>query len=273
MPQQQKYDDETALGLVMLASGDEPLGKAGQALVNRGARRRSRFSALKDGFILDNTTGEVFQDPKVLAHIKETREFERSAPDWQPKEVEGGISLVDVNPHSKSFSKTQETIPVNKPLSDKDRQKATEFDHLATQLDDVATDILESEESTSSPVLDSIIEPLKGFDFLQPAANALEQAAYGDDANIIRQTGSRLESEMSLAMAGLNVTGYEMTARQKWSPFAPGLTDKQKIKRARNLAQIFREKGASIRGANSPAAAAPKAQPAQNNVINFEDLP
>ena len=46
---------------------------------------------------------------------------------------------------------------------------------------------------------------------------------------------NRVESKLSQLAAGLNVTGYEMKDRQRWSPNAPGITDEERQLRLQNV--------------------------------------
>jgi len=46
---------------------------------------------------------------------------------------------------------------------------------------------------------------------------------------------NRVESKLSQLAAGLNVTGYEMKDRQRWSPNAPGITDEERQLRLNNI--------------------------------------
>lgn len=53
--------------------------------------------------------------------------------------------------------------------------------------------------------------------------------------------GAKLESDFSKLMAGLNLTQFEIRDRQKWSPFADGISQDARESRMRDLQDILTE--------------------------------
>lgn len=71
-----------------------------------------------------------------------------------------------------------------------------------------------------------------------------ENAVYTDpDVRRYRTKIARLESDFSKLASGLAVTGFEMTDRKRWSPYAEGISQKEREGRLGNLRELLgREK-------------------------------
>lgn len=88
----------------------------------------------------------------------------------------------------------------------------------------------EARKELDSPMVDAAI------DYLPPALQRIaEERYYGDEAQGYRSEGRGFEADLSKLMAGLQVTGFEMKDRQKWSPFAPGITAAERERRLDNM--------------------------------------
>lgn len=65
-----------------------------------------------------------------------------------------------------------------------------------------------------------------------------EEIAFPDrEVRSYRTKSAKFESDYSKLMAGLNVTGFEMEDRKKWSPYAQGISQTERQQRYDNLKQ------------------------------------
>tara|TARA_R110000803_G_scaffold210818_1_gene283951 strand:- start:1794 stop:2486 length:693 start_codon:yes stop_codon:yes gene_type:complete len=111
-----------------------------------------------------------------------------------------------------------------------------------TMLDDLM-DTADGFSKTQSRMAD---QPLKiaTFDLLPPdfARIARETGAYTDPkVRNFMSRGAKLESDFSKLMAGLNLTQFEIIDRQKWSPFANGISHDARKERMVDLKKILAE--------------------------------
>ena len=82
------------------------------------------------------------------------------------------------------------------------------------------------------------------YDYLPQdfARIAREKQVYKDkDVRNFMSRGAKLESDFSKLMAGLNLTQFEIIDRQKWSPFANGISQDARKDRMADLKKILTE--------------------------------
>ena len=82
------------------------------------------------------------------------------------------------------------------------------------------------------------------YDYLPQdfARIAREKQVYKDkDVRNFMSRGAKLESDFSKLMAGLNLTQFEIIDRQKWSPFANGISQDARKDRMVDLKKILTE--------------------------------
>ena len=98
---------------------------------------------------------------------------------------------------------------------------------------------------------------------------ASENMVYTDpNVRNYRTKLAKLEGDYSRMMSGLAVTGYEMTDRKRWSPYAEGISEQERASRIENLQdaarrrQLIFENTFSMESVGSPAASVVAPPPA-----------
>ena len=103
----------------------------------------------------------------------------------------------------------------------------------------VANDLDTLYEGMPKSAKNQVDSPLvsAGMSMLPNAVQRIAESKYYTEpaARQYLTRGARFESKLSQLMAGLNVTGYEMSDRQKWSPFAPGVEQSERQIRLDNI--------------------------------------
>lgn len=261
-----------ALANVALISGDEALGKFGEAQLRTGSR--SRKASIGKGFILDTQTGAISRDPNyaeyekgrdvleseqrarlqddMLTRLGVSADLRSKQPRYTAQETEGGVAPVQINPNAAGGARAEPTIPVQRPLANSDAQTAAESERLAAEAQDLYDELSRVQGVVSSPkdIVASVIGkfPLVG----SGAAQVAQENMFGGDQLSLKTRGARLESDLSNLAAGLSLTGFEIEQRNRWSPFAAGISQKESQRRLENIERNFASRGSAIRNANKP---------------------
>ena len=80
----------------------------------------------------------------------------------------------------------------------------------------------------------------------EEAAAAIERRFMSPEQVDWLAKGRRMEQELTRIESGLAVTGFELENLKKWSPWASGLTNRERIKRLENVHNAFGRKAAAI---------------------------
>lgn len=208
------------------AIGDYHSGSSSQRVSDYGRNlsERSRKSAQVGGGLRQAQAQEA------------TRKLERDE-DYQRDLAAGELR----HKRAKDVLKFREDIKA--PVSNKIKPtgKAVESYLKSRQLIEQITDVQglradlspEKVEMLNKPLMDTIT------DFALPAGierYVQGQFIYDDpDVKAYREKVADIESEFSKLMSGLAVTGYEMADRQKWSPYASGISQEDRERRLVNL--------------------------------------
>ena len=172
--------------------------------------------------------GQQQQDPQAL--YKAMRMRQDAPPPQEPEVVEEPISpmenQVGVNP-----SAADRTLYVGAHRS-------------MTMLDDLMATANTFDKAQTRMADQPII--VAGIDMAAPnddfARIAREELIYKDPkVRDFMSRGAKLESDFSKLMAGLNLTQFEIIDRQKWSPFANGISQDARKARMGDLKKLLTE--------------------------------
>lgn len=261
-----------ALANVAMLSGDEVLGRFGAAQLRTG--NRSRKSSIGRGFILDTQTGAVSRDPNyadyergrdalesdqrarlqddMLARLGVSADLRSKQPRYTAQEAEGGVAPVQLNPNAAGGARAEPTIPVRRPIANADAQTAAESERLAAEAQDLHDELSRVEGVVSSPK-DIAASAIGKVPLIGPGASqAAQEGMFGADQLALKTRGARLESDLSKLAAGLSLTGFEIEQRNRWSPFAAGISQAESQRRLENIERNFATRGRTIRNANQP---------------------
>jgi hypothetical protein len=234
--------DPTAreLGLLGLLTGDPVLGNVGKALYEEGTKAPALAKHVGQGFFQDPSTGEITQNPNMAQWYEDARL------------------------HEIQQRQALETMLLGLPTR-KEAGQAAQLDRLAAQGSDLATEA-QGLPGSRNQIIDWGIDTLRQGG-LNALANIGEEWAYSDAEGVHRAKAARWESELSKIAAGLNVTGFEMTDRQKWSPFAPGLSADEAARRWQVLSGTLGQEAAAMRRQPAPRNETPTYAPSQNTEV------
>lgn len=84
------------------------------------------------------------------------------------------------------------------------------------------------------------------FESMKPV---IEEKAYTPEQREQRVRGAQVEGQISKILAGLNLTGFELIERKRWSPFTPGVGTEQSKERMEILRTTFLNEVNTRRGA------------------------
>jgi hypothetical protein len=257
-----------------LLSGDEGLIRVVEHQQKERAGNRTRKASIGNGFILDSATGQVTRDPNYAEYEqgRDTLESSRRAqlqedmlsrlglsadlrakqPRYTAQETEGGVAPVQINPNARGGARAEPTIPVRRPISDTDSQKAAEAERLAAEARDLYGELERVQGAVSSPkdIASSVINklPLVGAG----ASQAAQERLFSPDQLSVKTRGANFEQNLSNLAAGLSLTGFEIEQRNRWSPFASGISQGEAQRRLENIERNFTTRGGTIRNANRP---------------------
>ncbi len=258
------------LELAML-TGDETLGKFGEQGLKEQAGSRTRKASIGNGFILDSATGQVTRDPNyaeyeqgrdslessrrsqlqedMLTRLGLSSDLRSKLPRYTAQETEGGIAPVQINPDARGGARAEPTIPVRRPLSDKDRQDAAEAERLSTEARDLYDELERVEGVVSSPkdIGISLLDKLPSG-----VSQAAQEGLYSPDQLSVKTRGANFEQNLSNLAAGLSLTGFEIKQRDRWSPFVTGISQSEAQRRLENIERNFASRRDSTRNANAP---------------------
>jgi hypothetical protein len=146
--------------------------------------------------------------------------------------------------------------------------KAREAYRLAQEADNLRRQVEQNPGALGTfadPALEFMRGDAKDPGFLSLFVPAAERFFYDPKDLKLRTSLARYEADLSKLAAGLAVTGFEMSDRKKWSPFAPGLSADQVQDRLDNLnktliSQYYQAYGQGAPQTPPEAAAAPQLQ-------------
>lgn len=266
--------DRDKLYELALLGGDSRTARYGEVMLNRSANR-SRKSSVGNGFVLDSETGEIKRDPNYAAYEQErdardatqraqlqadmmarlgySADLRARQPRFTSVESEGGVTPLQTNPNAPGGARAADTIAVTRPVSDSDRQKAAEYDRLAQEASGLMGELSKTQGVISSPK-DILTEAVASVPIIgRGTARATQEGMYGPEQLSVKTRGARFEQNLSNLAAGMALTGYEIEQRDRWSPFATGISQKESSRRLVNIERDFGSRAASVRGANRPA--------------------
>jgi hypothetical protein len=210
------------IGLLGMLSGDPTLGAVGADLYESSKPKLGKH--LGQGFMQDPGTGEIIQNPEMR--------------DWYEQERQ---------------NKLQERLMMERMLLGlPTRSQATEarkLERLAGEAGEMEADIAGAQD-VRSPVVDTGLEFLKGIPGVgRGMATAAEEWYYDDPGEMeLRSRLGRFESQVSKMAAGMALTGYEIGERDKWSPYAPGISAEESERRLGNIQSDLGGEAAAIMG-------------------------
>lgn len=278
------------LGMLGVLSGDPAVSAVGEQLL-ANARAQAKASGKRvhigNGFIME-PDGTVGQDPKYAEFIQSQSDarderqnrqnsamlermfvasgLQRSQPRYSAEQTDYGQAILQTNPQAFGGARVETEIPFTPPIRPEARQKAAEAERLAAEAA-ALQEQLGSVEAVK-PGVDIPSDWLRQSDMTRGLSHMLERQFYDPHELEVRARGNRFEQNLSNLAAGLALTGYEIAERQKWSPFAPGLTRAQAKDRLTNVIRDFSTKAETIRGVRRPQQAQPTQSILRRKTLN-----
>lgn len=278
------------LGFLGVLSGDPAVGAVGEQLL-ANARAQAKASGKRvhigNGFIME-PDGTVGQDPNYAQFIQDQSDarderqarqnaamlermfvgagLQRSQPRYSATPTDQGQAILQTNPQAQGGARVETEIPITHPIGPESRQKAAEAERLAAEAA-ALQEQLESVEAVK-PGVDIPSDWLRQSDMTRGLSHFLERQFYDPHELEVRARGNRFEQNLSNLAAGLALTGYEIAERQKWSPFAPGLTRSQARDRLTNVIRDFTTKAETIRGIRRPQQEQPAKDGLRRKTLN-----
>ena len=268
----QNLERQRLLATLGLVSGDPILVTTGKELMDEVVRQRAsasaRNSSMGHGFILDAATGEVIRDPTYAKYEDERNELEAAQrrqvqedmlarlgygadlrarqPKYESTPTEGGVVPTQINPNAPGGARAESLIPVQQPIPSDARQKAAEADRLAAEARGIYGELEKTRGVVSSPkdigtsVLSKV--PVVGGG----AAQAAQEQMFTPKQLAVKSRANRFEQNLSNLAAGLALTGFELEQRNKWSPFAAGISQEESKRRLENIERDFGQRRDAI---------------------------
>lgn len=255
-----------------LLTGDRPLTNFSKETLDDIARREavrgSRKSSIGHGFVIDSQTGDVVRDPgyasyessrdaleadqrrqlqaDMLARLGYGADLRAKQPKYESTPTEGGIVPTQINPNAPGGAHAEPVIPVRQQVPAADRQKAAEADRLAQEARDLYGElekvrgVIRSPKDIGTEALSKV--PIVG----RGAARVMQEKSYSPEQLSIKTRGARYEQNLSNLAAGLALTGYEIEQRDRWSPFATGISQDESKRRLENIERDFKTRRDTI---------------------------
>lgn len=275
-------DREKLMATIAIISGDKPLSQWGQSVLDQRTRvaAQPRKTSIGNGFILDPVTGEVSRDPGYAEYEKErdaiaagmkdrtqaqmlerlgvSADLRARQPRYSLQETEGGAVPVQFNPQASGGVGTGPMVPIQRPAPPEARQKAAESERIAQEAANLHAELSKTRGAISSPkdIAASVVGkvPVVGA----PAGRVLREKMYSDDQLSLQTRGARFEQNLSNLAAGMALTGYEIEQRDRWSPFAVGISQEEAERRLLNVQRDFGNRRDTILNANKTRTAGPR---------------
>jgi hypothetical protein len=262
-------DRDKLLTAAAILSGDPALTRYGEYQL---AQRRGRKSSIGSGFILDSHSGEVTRDPgyadyergrdqleaeqrtrlqqDMMDRLGYSADLRSRQPRYTSQETEGGVAPVQINPNAPGGARAEPTIPVRRPIADADRQKAAEAGRLAKEARELFAALQKTPGTVDSPK-DIASEAIGKIPIVgRGASRAYTEGVFSPEQLSLKSRGDRYEQNLSNLAAGLALTGYELEQRDRWSPFARGISQKESQRRLENIERDFGTRQETILRAN-----------------------
>lgn len=271
---------DRAFATLGIISGDPALSKLGETKLRAVGRAPRGKVHVGNGFLLDKATGQVEQDPRYADFIDEQEErraaraaqsqanildrmgyganLRRTAPNYTNVPTDGGQAILQTNPEASGGAGPRETIPVTPPLSGDDRQKAAESERLAVEAGELYDELRSVGGVVSSPkdIIGDVINKIPAVG--GGLSRAAQEQMFSPEQQEVRSRGARFEQNLSNLAAGLALTGYELEQRNRWSPFATGISQEESQRRLANIQRDFGSRRDTI-------LKAPRMQPSDSN--------
>lgn len=267
-------DRDKLLATLAILSGDKVLSQWGQASMSQRAAAAAapRKSSIGNGFILDPATGEVTRDPgyaeyerqrdelaaqqrerlqeQMLERLGVSAQLRAQLPRYSLQETEGGVVPVQGNPLAAGGVAVGPTVALERPTTPEARQKAAESERLAQEAVNLYAELERTGGVVSSPkdIASSVVGKLPVVG--PPAGRVLRETLYTPDQLSIQTRGARFEQNLSNLAAGMALTGYELEQRDRWSPFAVGISQPEALRRLANIQRDFGNRRDTILNAN-----------------------
>lgn len=275
-------DRDKLFATLAVISGDKPLSQWGQNVMDQRTRVGAvpRKTSIGNGFILDPATGEVSRDPGYAEYEKErdaltaaqretlqaqmldrlgySAALRARQPRYTTVDTEGGVAPVQFNPSAPGGAGVGRVIPVIPPVSPETRQKAAESERLAQEASSLHAELGKTRGVVSSPkdIASNVVGqvPVVGA----AAGRVLREKLYSPDQLSLQTRGARFEQNLSNLAAGMALTGYELEQRDRWSPFAVGISQDEAQRRLENIQRDFGNRRDAQLNANKPRNAGPR---------------
>lgn len=122
---------------------------------------------------------------------------------------------------------------------------AREFAAALPAFEGLATSLTQVGEIPGIP--EAVARTMRSSPILgEEAAAGIERAGMSPEQVDWLSKGRRTEQELTRIESGMQVTGFELENLKKWSPWASGLSNRERIKRLENVHNAFGRKAASI---------------------------
>jgi hypothetical protein len=255
---------ERNLALIAAVSGDPALAQAAQVMQRMGPRRQSAIQ-LGNGFIYDPETGQTWQDPKFAAFVasRDRAAAERADASEAARDARLNRQLDAQDARSaRTLVARGENVPFNQ------RVHAAEANRLAQEARELYGELRRVSGVVSSPkdILASATGAVPAVG--TGVARVAEGQMFTPEQRAVKARGRRFEQNLSNLAAGMALTGFELEQREKWSPFASGISQEEALARLLNVERDFGARRDSIltagglapggENANTPPARATK---------------
>lgn len=257
-------DRNQLLATLGVLSGDPALTNTGKVLAGFDANRQRGKAGrvhIGNGFMLDQATGQVEQDPNYAGFLQDREEnrdarmgaqqeaimrrmgygaeLRREQPHYTTHDTDEGVGVFQTNPNAQGGIGMQGAVPYNQQVRPQDRQKAAEAERLAQEAGNLYGEMQRTQGVLNTPkdITTSALShiPIVG----KGVARAAEVKMYSPEQLRVKTRGARFEQNLSNLAAGLALTGYEIDQRDRWSPFAGGINQDESKRRLENIQRDF----------------------------------
>ncbi len=188
--------------------------QAEQDVREGGLAVREEGLGLREDEIEANRALAEAQNAATAAYRESQLELSKERLEESKRAKPGGTALKDFSTAKKLRERTLDIDAKFEALSDAD--KASVDSALA--------------QAMTSALPNAVQRIIEGQTYSDAARNYLADVAF-------------LDNELSRLMSGLAVTGYEMEAKQRWSPYAPGISQAERQIRLRNIQRDLDNQG------------------------------
>lgn len=232
--------------LMGLVSGDPVLMPAGQALLSKGSKQNKLN--LGNGFVYDPETGETTQDPRYADFVAE-REAAAAARAQRAEAARDARLAAQIGAQNDRFERGLTARSENVPFNQ--RVHAAEANRLAQEAHELFNELGRVGGVVSSPkdIAANALGVVPGVG--TGAARVAEEQMFTPEQLAVKSRGRRFEQNLSNLAAGMALTGYELEQREKWSPFASGISQAEAKRRLTNLQRDFGDRRDAVLEAGS----------------------